>query len=115
MSLSYTNLTSWLYKTYINLESPVEGGAFHPYGIEFAYASLVENQPLPRIQSILMPSFRDALYRRIGIETGFCHDPLRLPDEWQTDRWRNLTGYLRDFTLLSLQEQVNVSWLLVKM
>lgn len=113
--LDNNSLASWLYQPYINLGTPIEGGPFHPYGIEFAFKNLTEDKTIPRIQSILMPTFREVLFKTIGIDVAFSTTPDSLPEELQTPRWRQLSTYIKNYKKLSPEQKVNVCWLLIKM
>lgn len=109
------SFTGMLYQPYFNLGPPFAEGAFHPFGIEFDYLSLTEGVQYPRIQSVLMPSYRDVLIEEAGMPHYRVQHPLQLPPELRTERWQRLCDYVEHYKDLTQLTQLQVLRLLGKL
>jgi len=101
---------TWSHRPYFDL-SPYQSGAWHIQGIDYSYRSLVSEvggfdtpseSPVSLVHSA---SFREQLIRETGLFQYPINDPLALPDELRTERWRvlceTLESSLRAFRALS--------------
>jgi tetratricopeptide (TPR) repeat protein len=88
---------AWLNRQYLDL-GPLNGGRAHHHGIEFSYNALANNTPLTcGIQVNVSPLFRESLVTETGMYQYQVSNPLELPEELQTDRWRKLCEYLSHY------------------
>lgn len=111
----HNNFTSWLYKPYLDLSCSVKNMPLHVFGIDIDYLNLTKNLNLPRLQSVMMASFREAVVNQSGLYHYHLQNPLSLPEHLQTERWKILCDYVVNFNKLSNQEKLNVLRLLNKL
>ena len=109
------NFPGWLYRTYLNLSVPHKNAPLHNYGVEFDYLNLANNLNLPRIQSVLMPSFRSELVLEARDIRYAVSCPLDLPEACRTDRWDFFCKKIRELKSLDKEEQTRVLWLMNKL
>ena len=113
--MNSANFTAWLYRPYLDLSSPDIEAPLHTHGVEFDYLNLQYDLKLPRIQSVLMPSFRAELVRESRVRGYAVDDPFSMSEEKSSDRWNLFCGKLRDLPQLEKNEQARVLWLLNKL
>lgn len=109
------SFTATLYQPYFNLGPVLPDGAFHPHGIEFDYLSLIEGVQYPRIQSVLMPSYRQALVEEAGLPQYQVENPLQLAQDLRTERWQHLCDYVEHYKESPRLTQLQVLRLLGKL
>jgi len=84
---------TWSHRPYFDL-SPYQSGAWHIQGIDYSYRNLVSevrdtNTSSVNPVTLVHPaSFREQLIRETGLFQYPINDPLTLPDELRTERWR---------------------------
>ena len=113
--MSPTNFTAWLYKPYLDLSVPRHGSPLHTFGVEFDYLNLRYDLHLPRIQSVLMPSFRKELIRDCRTSAYAVDDPYLVSQEQLTSRWSFFCDKLSAMHSLEKNEQARLLWLLNKL
>lgn len=101
----------WSQRPYFDL-SPYQSGAWHIQGIDYSYRSLVSevrdlNTSSVNPVTLIHPaSFREQLIRETGFFQYPIKNPLALPDELRTERWRVLCEHLFHYQELSATTQL---------
>lgn len=102
---------TWSHRPYFDL-SPYQSGAWHIQGIDYSYRNLVSevrdtNTSSVNPVTLVHPaSFREQLIRETGLFQYPINDPLTLPDELRTERWRVLCEHLEHYRELSPATQL---------
>jgi tetratricopeptide (TPR) repeat protein len=102
---------TWSHRPYFDL-SPYQSGAWHIQGIDYSYRNLVSevrdtNTSSVNPVTLVHPaSFREQLIRETGLFQYPINDPLALPDELRTERWRVLCEHLEHYRELSPATQL---------
>lgn len=109
------NFAAWLYKPYLDLSSPHQNAPLHTFGVEFDYLNLEKSINLPRIQSVLMPSFRLELILEARNLNYALACPLELQKSFRTERWDFFCKKTEIFSKLSKDEQIKTAWLMNKL
>ena len=111
-----TPFSAWFLRSYVSLENTPCSGILHPYGVDYAYARLRNPRlELPRIQAVLMPSFRTAMLRKIDALDCDVKDPRAVPAHRQSSHWQYLCEFLEKWPTLSADEHLRVLILLGKL
>jgi tetratricopeptide (TPR) repeat protein len=98
---------TWSQRPYFDL-SPYQSGAWHIQGIDYSYRNLVSevqnvgtSLSVNPVTLVHPASFREQLIREAGLFQYPINDPLTLPDELRTKRWRVLCEHLEHYRELS--------------
>ena len=108
-------LSSWLLRSYIDLQPTPCQGILHPHGVDQALRVLTHGDAPPQLQAVLMPSFRSALLRKVGLAHHAVADPRRLPLAERSARWHLVCDYLAAIGALCTQDVLHVLQLLRKL
>jgi tetratricopeptide (TPR) repeat protein len=106
---------AWLHRPFLDLGPAAPESPFQVLALEFDYRSLVEDEPLPRLQISLNPSYREAVVAATGLSQYQLTSPVELPRALWTDRWAVLSEHVEAFPELPRSTQVRVGWLLAKL
>jgi len=109
------NFTSWLYRPYIDLSPAINNAPLHVFGIDIDYLNLTKQLNLPRIQSVLMASYRESVVNQSGLYQYHLQNPLLLSNHLRTDRWQILCDFIENFNKLDHVKQLNTLRLLNKL
>jgi tetratricopeptide (TPR) repeat protein len=108
MHLLDTLPVAWLQRPYFDLGSS-NTGSLHHYGIEFTYKSLTTDISIsPGVQVNISPLFREELIQATGLHQYRIKNPISLPDELQTERWKKLCDFLVNYNELETSTRVKV-------
>jgi tetratricopeptide (TPR) repeat protein len=107
--------TGYLYRPFLDLGPVVEGGPLHPWGVEFACRSLLEERGYPWIYAEYPPSFREGLLRLTGLPRYRVRDPRELAPALRTPRWQRLCDALDRYDASPLEVRCRVVRLLGKL
>jgi tetratricopeptide (TPR) repeat protein len=105
----------WLHRPLVDLGPAPATPTFLVQAVELDYSSMAEDEPRPRIQISISPSFRDALATAVGcpdVAVRRCRD---LPPDLRTERWSTLCAYVESWSALPIDRRVMVCWTLVKL
>ncbi|BAG03419.1 conserved hypothetical protein [Microcystis aeruginosa PCC 9809] len=102
----------WSHRPYFDL-SPYQSGAWHIQGIDYSYRNLVSevqnvgtSLSVNPVTLVHPASFREQLIRETGLFQYSIKNPLALPDELRTERWRVLCSHLVHYRELSPTTQL---------
>lgn len=112
---SQETFCSWLYQPYLDLSEARSEAPLHVFGIDIDFRCLVDETDYPRIQSVLLPSFKDDLVRLSNTSHFSVRRPEDLPVSLATDRWKLLQDGVRSYCGLSRANQARVLRLLSKL
>lgn len=98
-------LSSWLLRSYIDLQPTPCKGIFHPHGVDHAFRALTHGDaPPPLLLASLPRAFRTALLRKVGLVRCDVDDPCEVPYADRSARWHLLCDYLDALDVLSPQD-----------
>ena len=109
------NLTSWLFRTYLNLDSPPDEAPFHNFGADFAAEELFANREYPRIQAVIMPSFREELAKASDMQHAYTLFLQSLPKNSNHSRWKRLQEFVVQYPKLPHTQRALVLRVLCKL
>ncbi|MCA2721859.1 MAG: tetratricopeptide repeat protein [Microcystis sp. M048S1] len=106
---------TWSNRPFLDLGS-FTSGAIHILGIEYAYRNMLDSTSTINPVTTLHPiSFRDSLIRETGFFQYGVNDPIELPLELRTERWKTLCDYLYSYQDLHSSVQEKVTSLLLSL
>jgi hypothetical protein len=109
------NFVGCLLRPYLDLGPFVEHAPLHVFGMEFEYSNLINETNLARINSIMMPSFREAAISQACAPYFMVDNPTKLDGHRQTQRYQELCHKIKFFKKISPKEKAGVLRLLNKM
>lgn len=105
----------WINKPYLDLSPAISKAPLHTNGVEFEFLNLCENAQLPRINSILMPSFRESLISQSGLLQFAIDDPLNVREQAKSEQWKILCECVNNFYRNTPYKQSQIIRLLNKL
>lgn len=109
------NFKLWLFSPYLNLNKPPVTAPFHVFGPDFTADELLLNKRLPRIQAVIMPSFRKELARDVGNLNYDIHFANDLPSQLRSERWNELCNLIQHYKTLSDWQRATLLRILCKL
>lgn len=105
--LNHTSI-AWINRPYFDLGT-VDSGSWHLMGIEYCSKRLIDNTATISPVTLIHPiSFRESLIRETKLFQYQISNPLQLPPDLRTERWKILCEYLSNYQNLQPNTQLIV-------